>query len=257
MFKPVSPRSVATISGLFVAVSGLFLMSQTATTTFFPSARLQYGPQPRDFVRIQEGTPYVVPAGKCFVLSCFGSAEASGDSVTVTRNGVAIVGTTTEAWYGFPASLRPTPSSLAFQAGDLIDVQATDPGPDGRAWGYLSDAATSVPVGTWRPSLEFSPAPQNGVLVREGTPYTVPAGMLCIVTAVGTTTSPPTHLQVQVHLLLNGQNEAEVNVYPGEFSHSSLVELAPGCVFPAGSVLSVDAVNPAFTGEALLFLATP
>ena len=94
---------------------------------------------PRDFVRIEEGTPYVVPVGRILVVTALG-AKGSHGTIEFRVNGVfeVVVKGSGGEWAPTVAEL-PTPG-VAAAAGDSVEVDASGVGSDGRAWGYLVDA---------------------------------------------------------------------------------------------------------------------
>lgn len=68
--------------GFVVAGVIAFTTSQAAPPHMLPvptTIRIEYAPHPRDMVRIKEGTPYVVPAGRIFVLTALGSNNVFGE----------------------------------------------------------------------------------------------------------------------------------------------------------------------------------
>ena len=83
--------------------------------------RVEYVPHPRDYFRIEEGTPYTVPQGKTFVLAGVGLHSPSSGVSTVY---VAINGATTEFWANAQAAggFGEAPRGLTYGPGTLIEV---------------------------------------------------------------------------------------------------------------------------------------
>jgi hypothetical protein len=97
-------------------------------------------------VQIQEGVPYVVPAGKMLVITGIGASNfacTSCASTPVLRvNGVptcaTAIGPGTGADSAGASSVSPVPIGLAIPAGAIVDVDDASPfSVTGRAWGYL------------------------------------------------------------------------------------------------------------------------
>lgn len=97
-----------------------------------------YAPaHPKNFVRLVEQTPFVVPSERVLVLTAVGvgkTASTSG-STRVEVNGVQEIMVSSSA--GEWIRELPLPGLVA-QPGDSVVVIAGANG-DGRAWGYLAD----------------------------------------------------------------------------------------------------------------------
>ena len=98
-------------------------------------------PHPRDFVRIDEGTPYTVPTGKILVITGCGALDGNGSRRgQIQFNGIPIVGFTL-AGVNFGASSPVVTFSTGFAApsGTVVSLahNAWDPI---LCWGYLVDA---------------------------------------------------------------------------------------------------------------------
>jgi len=125
-------------SALTLAVVGLMSMTQV-----LPAGQhviVSYGPEPRDMVQIKEGTPFVVPNGKLFVLTglgdiygCSGGTDLFVDSQQEERAGV-IAGVVANA-----STVSPVPTGFAVSAGHTISLTALCGTNAGRAWGYLAN----------------------------------------------------------------------------------------------------------------------
>ena len=94
-------------------------------------------PRPEEMMRIEEGTPFTVPAGKALVLTALGSAQG-GSMTTLLVDGVAEFekAMTTSPT---PGSMMFVPAGFRIDAGSVVTVSTGFPA-DGRAWGYLVDA---------------------------------------------------------------------------------------------------------------------
>lgn len=101
------------------------------------SIRVEYMPHPRDMVQITQGTPYVVPPGKLFVLTALGIINGVQVSAVLTVDGgVQAIALPPGSSAGTqPASVA---TGLTVAAGSVIDLSAPAPA-SSRAWGYLAN----------------------------------------------------------------------------------------------------------------------
>lgn len=140
--KLIQLHPVSLLVGLAGGLTGLLLMSQSAVTTL-PTARVEVGPHPRDMVQIREGSPYVVPPGKYFVLTGLGSIAGGGTDNVLRVNGQIEARTLFYAGSGpiFTGGyLTAVPTGLAIPWGSTVEVTTSGaPLGGGRAWGYLAD----------------------------------------------------------------------------------------------------------------------
>ena len=96
------------------------------------------------------------------------------------------------------------------------------------------------------------PDPRTAVLIREGTPYTVPSGKLLIVTAVGMTNAPST--ENRSVLRLDGKEEVTTFLTTAA-GGSSLVEFpSPGIRAVSGQVVEADTLSSGNDGRAWGYL---
>ncbi len=106
--------------------------------------------------------------------------------------------------------------------------------------------------------IEYVPHPRDMVQIREGTPYTVPAGKLLVITALGDATGFFNAPMFNVQLSVNGQLEATA-YSPGPATASpTVLELAQGFVARSGDVVAASA-RPGFSntdGRAWGYLAS-
>jgi hypothetical protein len=102
---------------------------------------------PREAVVIREGTPYIVPTGRIFVLTALGSngdGSSKGESAELTVDGqleLSIIrpASTTSGGERNDSTVRPVPTGFTVSSGSTIEVDGLLT-PLGRAWGYLVDA---------------------------------------------------------------------------------------------------------------------
>jgi hypothetical protein len=143
------PVSLAVGSG--VAALAFLAMSQAPVTPVAVRG-VQYAAHPRDYVQIEEGTPFVVPAGKLFVPTAIGTqppmlVSATWELLSFTVDGVvqfsswkALVGNGQEV-VGNGSSMRGLPTGLAVPSGALVEVRDSNSSVlDSRVWGFLADA---------------------------------------------------------------------------------------------------------------------
>lgn len=140
--KTIQLHPASLLVGLAGGVGALLLMSQSALSTF-PTGRVEVGPHPRDMVQVHEGSTFVVPPGRYFVLTGLGSAIGGSGETVLRVNGQ--VEAKTLFYNGGGAVFNgcfvsAVPSGLSISWGSTIEVAATGSTPgEGRAWGYLAD----------------------------------------------------------------------------------------------------------------------
>ena len=88
-------------------------------------------PDPRDIIVIEAGFPYLVPAGKLFVLTAFGSSGGRPSSVTLGVDGTTVFGLYNGSGPYF--SMHRIPPHYTVAPGSTVTT-------GGRAWGYLIEA---------------------------------------------------------------------------------------------------------------------
>jgi len=145
--KMIQFHPASLLLGLAVGVGFVMLTSQTGALTTIPTMRVEAGPHPRDMIQINEGTPYVVPPGKYFVLTGLGRIEQAGSAI-LRVNGQAEVssfvnfGNNGVYWSSSQntTSIVAAPNGFTAHWGSTLEVVTTGTAPhDGRAWGYLAD----------------------------------------------------------------------------------------------------------------------
>lgn len=131
--RSLDARSLAL--GAAVCAGLMLLMAQSAPG-FNQAVRVQYGPHPRDMVRIKEGIPFVVPAGRILVVTGLGDAVGSGGAKWLIVNGQNEL-SMTPVFSQTPPSVAEVPTGLTVAAGSSVDVIGG--GGAARAYGYLSE----------------------------------------------------------------------------------------------------------------------
>jgi hypothetical protein len=137
--QPIQIHPASLVVGLGIASLAFLAMAQAPVPnapTQIQRAPPQFLAHPRDFVEIQEGVQFVVPAGKIFMLTAAGSRVYLSNPTHVLVNGVLVL--MADASVAPDPSMREVARGLTVSAGGTIDVQ----GPVGyaRAWGFLADA---------------------------------------------------------------------------------------------------------------------
>jgi len=139
----IHPASLAI--GLVLATVCFLSMGQTtiAPTPLGSTVRVQYMPQPRDYVQIREGTSYTVPSGRVLAITALGHATGSTNqpsfNVKLKVNGQEEV----TAYYSDNSGVSTVmqlATGLNAHAGEVVEVATLTGGgtPHGRAWGYLA-----------------------------------------------------------------------------------------------------------------------
>jgi len=106
--------------------------------------------------------------------------------------------------------------------------------------------------------VQYMPHPRDMVQIKQGTPYTVPAGRILVITGLGTG-AHFTSGKDEVTLKINGVSEAmtasEVSCFNGDGVGSSMVTVPPGCSATAGSTVEVVEGGGQTSGRAWGYLA--
>lgn len=120
-----------------LAACGVVFVTMSQGAPQISPPRVSYGPHPRDYVQIKEGTPFVVPTGTVFALTALGTADASTGRISLRVNGSVEVERMLSADTSLGMNSEPT--GFAVLAGNTITVDDTDVSDqNARAWGYLS-----------------------------------------------------------------------------------------------------------------------
>lgn len=151
-------RGGTTFAAGALFAAGAFLLMGAAQTAahlrLFLSGpvRIEGHPTPQQMQRVVEGAPFVVPAGKLFVVTGLGSnghdfAPGPGPNkhVRVSFNGISVLEAMIYEWQGGGSyagggpTIPPVPAGLTAPAG--VTITATDDSVDaGVVLGYLVDA---------------------------------------------------------------------------------------------------------------------
>ena len=129
-------------SALTLAVVGLMSMTQV-----LPAGQhviVSYGPNPRDMVVVREGTPYIVPTGKLFVVTGVGTNTITIPSAAawIAVNGQPEASGITQSCGGTEQrSIIPLPDGLSVPGGSTIEAMGGSglSPTDARVWGYLAN----------------------------------------------------------------------------------------------------------------------
>lgn len=164
--NPITLHPSSLLVGVALAGLAFFTMAQTPQP-INPSLTRPSSPsfiRAQDMVRITEGTPYVVPPNKWFVVTAMGCRPISGilgyqnyqyDGLlefkvngTVEMQSVILLSSPIIGMPGNAVTMNSVPRGLAVPAGSIIEVADTFPNSPsinastrvGEAWGYLSDS---------------------------------------------------------------------------------------------------------------------
>ena len=136
--KPITIHPGSALAGAAIIVLAGALSAQQIVRRLVDVrivGSVQPAPHPRDFVWIEEGQPYAVPAMRIFVPT--GTSDVNGASgnffiVDLTNNKVL--------WNNTGNSGAPVPLGLAIQGGTVVSIVGPQGGNTGRLIGYLADA---------------------------------------------------------------------------------------------------------------------
>ena len=140
--RPFTIHPSSILAGVLLTGLALLSMSQTPVLNA-RTINVQYLPNPRDYVQVREGTPFIVPGGQLFVLTGLGEigtcccAQLSVDGQIEVTGGVMSFGVNGAA-VAQVSSVSPVPPGLTVPAGATITVLGNGPACLGRAWGYLA-----------------------------------------------------------------------------------------------------------------------
>ena len=130
---PFSALAGMALLGLVLVTAGAMPLQGSSSTRDVSAIENVNEPHPRDYVRIKEGTPFVVPSGKCLVVKSLSYSTYNGSThVQLRINGV-------DAYSGTMVGGKSeiTPGFLAV-AGESVSVHRD--GVIALALGYLVDA---------------------------------------------------------------------------------------------------------------------
>lgn len=253
-------------------------MGQAHGATISPQ-RIAGIPAPEDMLTLVEGTPFVVPAGKVFVVTGLSrrAVSVSGlnplvSSVGVRFDGitqlVGYIGGTGGGWVGTIGNVEATnwaevPPGLFATEGVSVDaIEETYSNPSLNGPAAESSGATAIVTGyLWDPSsvaLRFKgiPAPEQLVYLHEGQSLVVPGGKRLVVTGLGlnnyfergSTTSPTNSVVnvlfdgVNAHAGILGISKITVSGYQG-VQAPGIIACPAGIVADAGVTVTVGEVT--------------
>ena len=143
---PFSALAGMALLGLVWVTAGAMPLQGSSSTRDVSAIEVVSDPHPRDYVRVQEGTPYTVPSGRIFVGKGMGFADNPGSSafsLTMQVNGASVI--SEYGWHANNAAgmwhdkkLTEIPLGVTAQAGDVVSASSSRP--DGVVIGYLVDA---------------------------------------------------------------------------------------------------------------------
>ena len=151
--KPITLHPSSLLAGIGLASLAFLAMAQTPQP-ISPTAVFR-SPQPiinaRDYVQIRQGTPFVVPPNKIFVVTALGrennAVYGNGSGSQIFFNGllmatvISAVGSTYSTPTETQASVVDLPRGLTAVSGTSISVTCSaNCSNDAVAWGYLADA---------------------------------------------------------------------------------------------------------------------
>jgi hypothetical protein len=121
----------------------------------------------------------------------------------------------------------------------------------------LVSMSQAPPLNARNVNVQYLPDPRDYVQIREGVPYTVPAGKLLVMTALGQAALPPCGTEPpRTALKINGLQEATSwsGTCGGGGDLSSVIRVADGFTAAAGSIVEVESI-PAGAGRIWAYLA--
>ncbi len=136
--RPLVIHRSSFLLGLAIAAVGFLVAAQSTPPPGPP--RIEYGPHPRDMVQVAQGVPYVVPAGKLFVLTGLGGAE-NGGYCTLSVDGIIQASVCNSCTTAPGSQISAVPPGFTVVAGATITVFTNSGGASARAWGYLASAS--------------------------------------------------------------------------------------------------------------------
>ena len=151
---PMSALVGAGVVLLAGVLSAQHVANRFVSVRVLETPTLEVAPHPRDYVRIDEGTPYTVPAEKILVPTAFGWTVGNFSpsiktkiEYELTANGTFVWkdltwGSLDNSYNGVSEQMTARiPEGLAIAAGSVVDVNADGSGVDGGVLlGYLVDA---------------------------------------------------------------------------------------------------------------------
>lgn len=174
-----------------------------------------------EWIVLEEGKAFQVPANATFVLTGLGNGLATAGTFGVFTylflDGLLELTARANMCCGNGTTIKHVPAGLVVHAGTRIEVQGSASGLDGRAWGYLTSAATQ----------------RETVVVRQGTPFVVPTGKRFRLTGVGAADD-----QGLGRLLVDGQVEI-IGGTQGSGIGTSVMDVPIGFEVDSGHLVEV------------------
>lgn len=135
---------VALLAGIVLAGAAMLTLGSAPPQAVGQGVRIEYGPLAKDMVRVVEGTPFIVPAGKIFVCTGLG-VTSIGDNTSVRArfNDVDVLehrpsrasgGTNSR---GFGPSIGAVPPGLSAPAGTSVSAFSNES--TGVVLGYVAN----------------------------------------------------------------------------------------------------------------------
>lgn len=234
---PLSALAGDGLLGLILVASGAAqtpsLLQQIPTGS--GTVRVAGIPDPRSMLVIREGTPFVVPQGKILAITGLGGSNHLGPNtleVMLRVDDVDEISASVRLPYGNGTTMADTPPGFIAHAGSTVEVLSPT-GLFACAWAYLVDASEHVTGRLVR--IAGIPDPRAMVVIREGSPFVVPAGKVLSITGLGGAVGGTT-----ATLKVDGANAL---VAAGNWSSGnpcSVCPAPPGLAIQAGSSVAVD-----------------
>jgi hypothetical protein len=139
---------LSALLGSALATAAFVLLSMSQVLPAGQHVIVNYGPSPRDMLQIRQGTPYVVPAGRVFVLTGFGTIYDCDGLLRLAVNGqeelsagIYNLDHSNGTSVAEVSSVGHVPLGFTVAAGSTITINGGCGGAldRGRAWGYLAD----------------------------------------------------------------------------------------------------------------------
>lgn len=229
------------LAGVGASAVLVALMSQSSVTPTFPSARFSFGPHPRDFITVREGTTFTVPTGQVFVVSALGSASVQAPLTRFLVDGV-LQYTAQPAGDGvrWACTSFPVPGPMVFHSGQTVSVEDNDGATlRARLWGYVATESMNPAANPIKLRVEYAPRPTDVVSIRQGMPFTVPAGKLFVPTALG---HRSWGIGGDLQLRVNGVGEIGAE-FSGGAASSTVGPVPQGLTVPSGATIDVAATS--------------
>lgn len=232
------------LAGGFVV--SLILLSMSEVPVLLPrGANIEYVARPQDMVQIKEGTPFVVPTGKVLVPTALGTnvGEDGPNWVEFLVNGTLegsspVLRNPTVT----PASMSPLSDGESVQAGATVTIHSSLGGNAGRLWGYLTSVGTSPVGSTDTVRVPYRPHPRDLVQIAEGQTYTVPNGMLFVLTALGGTLGGQNASPFPDHALLVDGVAQLASLDLVSYLMPAIASVPTGFTVAAGSTIEVTQI---------------